>query len=651
VLPFVLIGIGVDDMFVLITALEGESSDLPVAERMGRTMGRAGVSITITSLTDLFAFILGSTSALPALSDFCAFAAVGITADFLLQISFFAGWMALDCYRENKNKPDCCPCLCSSQHATKAAQAAESGCCCCTKTYGLFPFTKWFDGPDAGLKAFLRNYYIPLLRRPLVKALVIVIFVGYCAFSAVFAAKLKQDFQYRWFVNDDATLQRAFDVQDEYFSSTGLPVSIVTPASSSFDYTTIAGQQKLVALGAAVGSNVWIESGSLSSWYSAFREWVHACNGGGGAAYCTAAKDGTAQTKFVVDTSGATLAASAQLADSFVPPAHFWGWLDQFLTTAPLGGAYSSQVAWTSSVAVRGAAEAALGVQATRMRADYVYTDSADDQVESMRSLRESVASAGVTGAFPFMFPFLFYEQYAIIVREALTNLGLALLAVFVITLLIIANFGATALVMLVIVMVDVDILGLMYLWDLTIDSVAIINLVLAIGLSVDYAAHIAHAFVQTPGTRQERADKALEEMGTAVVHGAFSTFLAVVILSTSKSYVFRIFFKQFFGICVFGAAHGLCLLPVVLSLVGPSYVDAGTPKKVPAGSKGLTTSEMTVMATGSIQVGSTPATSPPPSAPASDADPSESPPNFRQIGRGNARVAPAAQASAPHVV
>lgn len=195
VLPFVLIGIGVDDMFVLITALEGESSDLPVAERMGRTMGRAGVSITITSLTDLFAFILGSTSALPALSDFCAFAAVGITADFLLQISFFAGWMALDCYRENKNKPDCCPCLCSSQHATKAAQAAESGCCCCTKTYGLFPFTKWFDGPDAGLKAFLRNYYIPLLRRPLVKALVIVIFVGYCAFSAVFAAKLKQDFQ------------------------------------------------------------------------------------------------------------------------------------------------------------------------------------------------------------------------------------------------------------------------------------------------------------------------------------------------------------------------------------------------------------------------------------------------------------------------
>ena len=95
--------------------------------------------------------------------------------------------------------------------------------------------------------------------------------------------------------------------------------------------------------------------------------------------------------------------------------------------------------------------------------------------------------------------------------------------------------------VMLCVILVDIDILGLMNLWDLTIDSVAIINLVLAIGLAVDYSAHVAHAFMQTPGTRQERVDKALEEMGTAVIHGAFSTFLAVVVLSVSKSYIFRI--------------------------------------------------------------------------------------------------------------
>ena len=52
---------------------------------MARAMAKAGVSITITSFTDAIAFVLGTTSQLPALSAFCGFAAVGIAADFLLQ--------------------------------------------------------------------------------------------------------------------------------------------------------------------------------------------------------------------------------------------------------------------------------------------------------------------------------------------------------------------------------------------------------------------------------------------------------------------------------------------------------------------------------------------------------------------------------------
>ena len=69
------------------------------------------------------------------------------------------------------------------------------------------------------------------------------------------------------------------------------------------------------------------------------------------------------------------------------------------------------------------------------------------------------------------------------------------------------SNFIAAFYVLLMVVMVDVDILGLMWLSGLTIDSVTIINLVLAIGLVVDYSAHIAHSFVVAKGTRQARAD------------------------------------------------------------------------------------------------------------------------------------------------
>merc|ERR1712166_863118 len=49
------------------------------------------------------------------------------------------------------------------------------------------------------------------------------------------------------------------------------------------------------------------------------------------------------------------------------------------------------------------------------------------------------------------------------------------------------------------------------------------------------------------------------------------STFLAIITLSPSKSYVFIVFFRAWFGIIIFGMANGFILLPVMLSFVGPT--------------------------------------------------------------------------------
>jgi len=280
-------------------------------------------------------------------------------------------------------------------------------------------------------------------------------------------------------------------------------------------------------------------------------------------------------------------------------------------------------------------------VRASRMRAIYLATDRATEQVESMRTLRDDVTAADLGASFPFMFMYLYYEQYAIIVGEAITNLSLAIVAVTIICLLIIASLPATILVVLCVILVDIDILGLMFVWGQSIDSVSIINLVLAIGLAVDYSAHIAHAFMTTPGTRQERADHAIAEMGTAVIHGAFSTFLAVLVLSTSQSYIFRSIFKQFFGICLFGSLHGIVLLPTLLSLVGPAYVG----HEDPAASAGSATksdfkgAEMSSVAMDPM-VPETPAmmASAPPSAPPSAPSSECGSPKSRATG---ARVTP----------
>ena len=111
-----------------------------------------------------------------------------------------------------------------------------------------------------------------------------------------------------------------------------------------------------------------------------------------------------------------------------------------------------------------------------------------------------------------------------------------------------------------------------MQLWGITLDTSAAVLLSVALGLAVDYSAHIAHAFMTITGkSKDERVQKTIIEMGSAVFNGGFSTFLAFSILMISKSFVFKVFFKIFFLVVVFGLFHGLVFLPVVLSLIGPS--------------------------------------------------------------------------------
>ena len=91
----------------------------------------------------------------------------------------------------------------------------------------------------------------------------------------------------------------------------------------------------------------------------------------------------------------------------------------------------------------------------------------------------------------------------------------------------------------------------------------------IGIGLSVDYGAHIAHAFLVSEGPPLKRATEGFASISPAILHGGISTFLAITPIAFSQSHVFTTFFRMISLLVAFGLFHGLFFLPVMLSIFG----------------------------------------------------------------------------------
>ena len=114
VLPTIMLGIGVDDMFVICNSVDQQPYHLTAKERIRRAMMHAGPSITITSFTDCVAFIIGARSSILALRAFGIYASVTVLMLYLSQVTIFLCLVAWDAKRVEYGVHECCYlCFCN----------------------------------------------------------------------------------------------------------------------------------------------------------------------------------------------------------------------------------------------------------------------------------------------------------------------------------------------------------------------------------------------------------------------------------------------------------------------------------------------------------------------------------------------------------
>lgn len=108
VIPFLVLAIGVDNMFILKSTIERQRGELQ--QRVCEGLKEVGPNITTATVCEVAAFLVGSLTRIPALQAFCLQAAIAILINYFFQIFTFIVCLILDEQRKDAGRVDvfCC---------------------------------------------------------------------------------------------------------------------------------------------------------------------------------------------------------------------------------------------------------------------------------------------------------------------------------------------------------------------------------------------------------------------------------------------------------------------------------------------------------------------------------------------------------------
>ncbi|XP_059828012.1 patched domain-containing protein 3-like isoform X1 [Hypanus sabinus] len=509
--PFLILGIGVDDMFVMLSSWQKTKVKDKVEKRLADTYADAAVSITITTLTDVLAFYIGIMTPFRSVQSFCVYTGTTVLFCFIYNITFFGAVLALNGRREASNrhwltfrKVDKTP---------KPGGSTLTTMCCVGGAYDPKTGTE----SEHPIYYFMKEYYGPFLTNGWTKAAVVFLYLGYLAASIYGCLQIKEGIDLRNLAVDDSYVIPFYDAQRDFFSEYGPRVMVTV--TESVEYWNPTVRSDIETCMKRFENLSYVDRKLSESWLHVY---VKASNG----------IDINKQSTFMTN-------------------------LATFLQYAP---------AFKQDIDI---SENELSISASRFFIQTMNVNSSVAEKNVLTELRNLAKKCRIP-LLVYHSAFIYFDQYLVIVSNTTQNVVVAALAMLLIALLLIPNPVCSLWVTLATASVLVGVTGFMAFWGVNLDSISMINLVICIGFSVDFSAHISYAFVSSgKSSYNERAIDALYALGYPIIQGAVSTILGVVVLAAAGSYIFRTFFKIMLLVISYGAVHGLVFLPVFLTFCG----------------------------------------------------------------------------------
>ncbi|XP_065652325.1 NPC intracellular cholesterol transporter 1 isoform X2 [Hydra vulgaris] len=583
VIPFLVLAVGVDNIFILVQALQWDDR-LPnetVGEQVGRVLGMVGPSMLLSSLSESVAFGFGGLSKMPAVHTFSIFAALAVVFNFLLQITMLVAVVALDAKRQANNKYDviCC---------TGIDKSAHTGNECM---------------PGGILYYFMNKIYSWVLMLYPVRVIVILVFSINLALAICYIPYVDIGLDQSQAFPKDSYLIDYFSNMSVYLK-TGAPVYFVV--KEGFNYSDLNQQNKICGVSGcnqnSVVETIFVNSLMsnystialpASSWIDDYFAWLDP------AGPCCRILNYTVSEKIVNSSiiemknfSGSGQFCSSSAPDSWncytclnksqaglrPEPTQFDQYLEWYLKDNPTQKCSKGGHAAYGSAVKLNSPEHKIRVNSSYFMTYHTVASTSQEFTSCLKYAREMASNISKQighEVYAYSVFYVFYEQYLTAIENTWKDLLIVLSAIVVVTFVMMGfNLGLALCIGLTVAMIILNLLGIMYVWNISLNAVSLVNLIMCTGISVEFCSHIARAFSTSPySTRVKRAEDALGRVGSSVLSGITVTkSIGVFVLLFAKSQMFEIYyFRMYMGVILTGAIHGLVFLPVLLSFIGPA--------------------------------------------------------------------------------
>ncbi|OWF47217.1 Patched domain-containing protein 3 [Mizuhopecten yessoensis] len=507
VIPFLIVGIGLDDMFILMACMADTPKTIPVKDRVKRMMRTGGISVTMTSLTDFLAFLIGSTSVFSSVQYFCTYTAVLFC--YLNQLLFFVPCIIIN-ERRTFEWRHCI--TCQETRSYKQLREADHGVALSLCCGGEPPKTP--SDSESPLERYPKRLIQKVISTTPVKVGCMLLFMGYIGMSIYGAVNVSQNFKVSYLVPEDSYVYRYLTWTERDFPNE-VVVSFVI--HRELDYTDHAIQSKVAAMLKRARIEPLIQRKREINWLLGYK-----------------------QSRFY------------NVSNDFIQG------LKRFLKSRK---DYEIDVVLDES-----------GYKIKSSRFYVISKDIRDSQMT--KSLLTGMRTIAKESGLPVIVHaplFIIGEQFVAIGTSTLQTIFIAMAATLVTTTLTMPHPLIVIMVCVSMVSILTGVYGFMYMWELGLSSITMVQLIMSIGFSVDFSAHICHSYVTADGsTRAQLVGTAISRAGGAIINAAMSSIIGVLMLAFTTSYVFKSFFKIMFLVSVFGLMHALLFLPVALIVCGP---------------------------------------------------------------------------------